>query len=93
MKNLYYTTEKLEELKRLYSTLPIDAEGNIGEVVYQSAQVRSDILKLIADVQRLRRALEDIDIHIRSTGDPVPYIIETLKNTLPEYSGWWSIGE
>ncbi|MNR58348.1 hypothetical protein D3C85_1793230 [compost metagenome] len=30
-------------------------------------------------------ALREIDTHIRSTSEPVAYIIETLKNTLPEY--------
>jgi hypothetical protein len=32
-------------------------------------------------------ALREIDSHIRSTSDPIPHIIETLKNTLPEYEG------
>ena len=31
-------------------------------------------------------ALREIDMHIRSTPEPVPYIIETLKRTLPEYN-------
>lgn len=30
-------------------------------------------------------ALREIDTHLRSTKDPLPYIIETLKKTLPEY--------
>lgn len=30
-------------------------------------------------------SLREIDTHIRSTKEPIPYIIETLKNTLPEY--------
>lgn len=30
-------------------------------------------------------ALREIDTHIRSTSDPVSYIIETLKRSLPEY--------
>jgi hypothetical protein len=35
-----------------------------------------------------RKALQEIDIHIRSTNDPIPYIIQTLKETLPEYKEW-----
>ncbi|PLS19468.1 hypothetical protein CVD28_03365 [Bacillus sp. M6-12] len=31
------------------------------------------------------QALREIDTHIRSTKDPLPYIIETLKKTLPEH--------
>jgi hypothetical protein len=30
-------------------------------------------------------ALREIDTHIRSDKEPIPYIIETLKKTLPEY--------
>lgn len=30
-------------------------------------------------------ALREIDTHIRSTSEPVKYIIETLLKTLPEY--------
>jgi hypothetical protein len=31
------------------------------------------------------KALREIDTHIRATREPVPYIIDTLKETLPEY--------
>ncbi|KON87403.1 hypothetical protein AF332_11580 [Sporosarcina globispora] len=31
-------------------------------------------------------ALREIDTHIRATKDPVPFIIDTLKKTLPEYN-------
>lgn len=34
--------------------------------------------------ERLRKALEEIDTHIRSTSDPIPHIIETLKCGLYE---------
>lgn len=30
-------------------------------------------------------ALREIDTHIRSTSAPIPHIINTLINTLPEY--------
>ncbi|NOU54939.1 hypothetical protein HN020_09275 [Brevibacillus borstelensis] len=50
-------------------------------------------VSLEKEVGMLRDALEKIDIHIRSTGDPVPHIIQTLKDTLPEYKEWWDIGE
>jgi hypothetical protein len=32
-----------------------------------------------------QKALREIDTHIRSTKEPVPYIVETLKENLPEY--------
>lgn len=41
-------------------------------------------IKLKKTVQ-YEKALREIDTHIRSTTDPVPYIIETLKRVLPEY--------
>jgi hypothetical protein len=47
--------------------------------------------KIIEDFYKLSgvplEALREIDTHIRSTINPVPYIINTLKNTLPEYGG------
>jgi hypothetical protein len=46
----------------------------------QDTIIRYDVLS-----ESYLKALREIDTHIRSTSDPVPYIIETLKNTLPEY--------
>lgn len=37
-------------------------------------------------VVKYEDALREIDCHILSTTDPVQYIIETLKKTLPEYN-------
>jgi vacuolar-type H+-ATPase subunit I/STV1 len=36
-------------------------------------------------IKELEEALREIDTHIRSTSEPIPYIVETLKKTLPEY--------
>ncbi|MEH7355084.1 hypothetical protein V7150_16120 [Neobacillus drentensis] len=38
-------------------------------------------------IKELEEALRDIDSHIRATSEPIPYIVETLKKTLPEYKG------
>jgi len=35
--------------------------------------------------ERYLFALREIDVHIRSTDNPVPYIVKTLKRVLPEY--------
>lgn len=40
---------------------------------------------LYAERDHYLDALREIDIHVRSTSDPIPYIIETLKKSLPEY--------
>lgn len=36
-------------------------------------------------IERYEEALREIDTHIRATSEPIPYITETLKKTLPEY--------
>jgi hypothetical protein len=36
-------------------------------------------------VAKYEEKLREIDTHIRATSDPIPYIIQTLKETLPEY--------
>jgi len=36
-------------------------------------------------IEELEEALRYIDTHIRSTHEPIPYIVETLKRVLPEY--------
>lgn len=41
-----------------------------------------------AGYEKLLEALREIDTHIRATADPVPYIVATLKQALPEYKGW-----
>ncbi|UTR05203.1 hypothetical protein MM326_13935 [Alkalihalobacillus sp. LMS6] len=38
-------------------------------------------------VRALTEKLREIDAHVRSTPDPVPHIIKTLKSALPEYRG------
>jgi hypothetical protein len=44
-----------------------------------------DMVQLLKENERFRDALREIDTHIRATPEPVSYIIETLKKTLPEY--------
>lgn len=46
-------------------------------------QAEAVVQKRSAD--KLIEALREIDTHVRSTSDPVPHIIETLKSVLPEY--------
>ncbi|MBG9586901.1 hypothetical protein [Cytobacillus firmus] len=36
-------------------------------------------------VESYEKALRDIDTHIRATTEPVPYIVQTLLDTLPQY--------
>lgn len=60
--------------------IPIDVNDF---VEFANSMIRESIL--IEENERLLTALRDIDNHIRATGEPVPHIIETLKETLPEY--------
>lgn len=39
----------------------------------------------VDDIDFYLKVLREIDTHIRSTSEPIPHIIETLKVTLPEY--------
>jgi hypothetical protein len=41
---------------------------------------------LKSNIEFYENALREIDTHIRSTPEPVNYIINTLKRTLPEYN-------
>jgi hypothetical protein len=43
------------------------------------------LLQQAEKVEKYEDSLRSIDTHIRATGNPVPYIIGTLKKTLPEY--------
>lgn len=63
------------------SGLPVDA--------YAAKRIE----ELEVESKQYRKALEKIDTHIRSTSDPAPHIIQTLKDTLPEYKEWWDIGD
>jgi len=36
-------------------------------------------------IEELEKAMREIDTHISSTHEPIPYIVETLKRMLPEY--------
>lgn len=57
-KQPYFTAEQWRELKKQYSTLPVDGDGNVQEAEYNDSQVRNDVLKLESDIQRYREALE-----------------------------------
>jgi hypothetical protein len=49
LKQLFFPTEKLNELEKEIRTVPVDGEGNILEVGYTDMFVRNTVTKLIAD--------------------------------------------
>jgi hypothetical protein len=67
----------LAEIKRLKTSV----DGWFAEA--NSEALRADIA--LAEIERLTEALREIDTHIRSTSDPIPYIVATLKRALLEY--------
>jgi septum formation inhibitor-activating ATPase MinD len=49
---------------------------------------RYDSAFVISENEKMSNALREIDTHIRCTPEPVPYIVNTLKETLPEYKDY-----
>lgn len=47
--------------------------------------VVADLRKVEKEKRQFEHALRDIDTHVRSDKHPILHIINTLKNTLPEY--------
>jgi DNA repair exonuclease SbcCD ATPase subunit len=76
--------EQAEKVKQLQQEINfLKASDEYGFELNQIA--RRDYRKLEKKFQQAQSALREIDTHIRSTPDPIPYIIETLKRSLPEY--------
>jgi chromosome segregation ATPase len=56
----------------------------------RNREIRIDVVEnahtnSLVENEKLIDSLREIDTHIRSTKEPIPYIIGTLKNILPEY--------
>jgi phosphoenolpyruvate synthase/pyruvate phosphate dikinase len=52
----------------------------------ENKQIKAAYTDREGDIEYYINMLREIDSHIRSTSEPVPYIIRTLKNVLPEYN-------
>ncbi len=55
------------------------------ELEKENEQIKSAYDDRCCDITYLTSQLRKIDNHIRSTNEPVDYIVKTLKDTLPEY--------
>lgn len=61
-------------------------------VVYSKGKHTTKLLQFLdtlengGEAERYLESLRDIETHIRSTPEPVPHIINTLKETLPEFN-------
>jgi peptidoglycan hydrolase CwlO-like protein len=49
------------------------------ESLMKASETRSKLINEYEDT------LREIDTHLRSTRNPIPYIVEALKKSLPEY--------
>jgi predicted nucleic acid-binding Zn-ribbon protein len=52
----------------------------------KAKELEKQLQQAQAKAEKYENALREIDTHIRSTSEPVSYIIQTLKETLPEYT-------
>jgi predicted nucleic acid-binding Zn-ribbon protein len=68
-----------EKLRKQLSMLCPIADLPVIESLLAEKQMYMEQIKEYED------ALREIDVHIRATPEPVPYIIDTLKKVLPEY--------
>ncbi|MGD6876834.1 hypothetical protein [Bacillus infantis] len=59
--------------------------AKIIEMTVEEKEEHRELTELRVTNRKLIDSLQEIDTHIRSTREPLPYIIETLKQTLPEY--------
>jgi seryl-tRNA synthetase len=79
VKLLNQLEEENKQLKRQLSLLCPIADLPVIESLMTEKQMYMEQIKEYED------ALREIDVHIRATPEPVPYIIDILKKVLPEY--------
>lgn len=78
--------EKIRERNRVRKLDPIsllNEKQDLASLLKENAA--EDVDFLLDAVGKTLRALREIDTHIRSTPEPIPYIVSTLKDILPEY--------
>jgi len=65
------------------------AEVEILEASYEKRLRRAydTIAELQAELEKSEDALREIDTHVRSTPEPIPYITQTLRRVFPGYEG------
>jgi predicted nucleic acid-binding Zn-ribbon protein len=80
--------QKVEQLQQEVQGLKAIEIASLSEIDHldnEISKLKRQLQKAQVKVERYENALREIDTHIRSTPEPIPYIIQTLKATLPEY--------
>lgn len=80
--------EKVEQLEQSLNDAAEMAEQFLNDKYFYMDELKKaeqQLQQAKAEVRKYENALREIDTHIRSTSEPVPYIIQTLIATLPEY--------
>jgi hypothetical protein len=75
--------DPLEEIEESYYDTTCDPEIELSPKAIE--YLISEVKQLRVESDKYKYALQRIDCHIRSTPEPIPYIVETLKRTLNEY--------
>jgi chromosome segregation ATPase len=94
-KDIEWLIERVEQLQKEIERLQdieyelnqkLQAEQwNFLECNRERNEYKQQLQQAEAKASRYENALREIDTHIRSTSEPISYIIQTLKETLPEY--------
>lgn len=86
--NAYVKDNEENEIVVLCNTKRPDKEftnlKKLVEYANQTELLKKKINGSVNDNSYLE-SLREIDTHIRSTKEPIPYIVKSLKNILPEY--------
>jgi conjugal transfer/entry exclusion protein len=78
--------EQLKDEHRFRLKMLQKQEKDLMKVCEERDRLKQQLHQAQAKAEKYENALREIDTHIRSTSEPVSYIIQTLKETLPEYT-------
>lgn len=79
----------MESQQHLLNLTTLELVNMILDLQEELEQVKGAYDDRVGDITALEYTLREIDTHIRSDREPVKYIIEALKATLPEYQYEW----
>lgn len=82
--------ENREQLNRIvelsHCIKQITGDLTPAEFVAELIENQSEFKRTMEEREKLIEGLREIDTHIKATSDPIPHIVQTLKELLPEYS-------
>ncbi|GED55868.1 hypothetical protein EDM54_23790 [Brevibacillus borstelensis] len=69
----------------IYDRMGFDEKAYIPLYKAGGMVITNTIFDTLDTIDEYHEALLEIDTHVRSTPEPIPYIVDTLKRALPEY--------